>query len=142
MNEQDFELEQEAVEVEEETETPPTKSTTKKPDTQGLIERGTTERVKQAESMASVLGSFDHETARQALDTESSDITTMSAIEHNFDSAVRFDDAGDLVLPEVPNVQNFLAQANNPTRRLYEQSRKSNVAQLELITEKYKKTAR
>lgn len=142
MNEQDFELEQEAVEVEKETETTPTKSTTKKPDTQGFIERGATERVKQAESMASVLGSFDHETARQALDTESSDITTMSAIEHNFDSAVRMDDAGDLVLPEVPNVQNFLSQANEPTRRLYEQSRKSNVAQLELITEKYKKTAR
>ncbi|MBO5704490.1 MAG: hypothetical protein J6R99_00555, partial [Alphaproteobacteria bacterium] len=141
MNEQDFELEQESVEVEEETNTTPTTSTVKKPDTQGFIQRGATERVKQAESMANVLGTFDRDTARQALDTESSDITTMSAIEHNFDSAVRFDDAGDLVLPEVPNVQNFLAQANEPTRRLYEQSRKSNVAQLELITEKYKKTA-
>lgn len=141
MNEKDFELEQESVEVAEETNTTPTTSV-KKPDTQGFIQRGATERVKQAESMANILGTFDRDTARQALDTESSDITTMSAIEHNFDSAVRFDDAGDLVLPEVPNVQNFLAQANNPTRRLYEQSRKSNVAQLELITEKYKKTAR
>ena len=142
MNEQDFELEQESVEVAEETNTTPTTSTVKKPDTQGFIQRGATERVKQAESMASVLGSFDHETARQALDRESSDITTMSAIEHNFDSAVRMDDAGDLVLPEVPNVQNFLSQANEPTRRLYEQSRKGNVAQLELISESYKKDLR
>ena len=120
---------------------PQQKSTSKKSLTHKVLLNAVQLNVKQAESMASVLGSFDHETARQALDTESSDITTMSAIEHNFDSAVRFDDAGDLVLPEVPNVQNFLAQANNPTRRLYEQSRKSNVAQLELITEKIQKNS-
>lgn len=103
------------------------------------MQQGLVNRVKEADSMAKVLGRFDADVAIEAVAQQTNDITTLDAIQKNRDGGARVGTDG-LYLAPVPQVDKILGDNTPEGQAIYENNFRKNETKLQLITDEYKKS--
>lgn len=103
------------------------------------MQQGLVNKVKEADSMAKVLGRFDADVAIEAVAQQTNDITTLDAIQRNRDGGARVG-ADGLYLAPVPQVDKILGDNTPEGRAIYENNFRKNETKLQLITDEYKKS--
>lgn len=103
------------------------------------MQQGLVNRVKEADSMAKVLGRFDADVAIEAVAQQTNDIITLDAIQRNRDGGARVG-ADGLYLAPVPQVDKILGDNTPEGRAIYENNFRKNETKLQLITDEYKKS--